>query len=292
MNITNVAELKAGLYIVSTPIGNLSDISFRAIETLKNSNVILCEDTRITKKLLEKYNISTKLRTYNDHSDENMRNFICSLIDQGHIISLVSDAGTPLISDPGYKLVRELKERSYHVDVVPGICSPIAALTLSGLPTDRFLFVGFLPKTTIAKRNFFHNVANIEASLIFFDTANRLLDSLNIAKEVFGNILISVARELTKLHQEVKTGTIDEIIEFYRNNILKGEIILIISNRNEFAKDKKLNLEMIETQINEYLNNNYSAKDITEILYSNFNKLYTKSELYNIVNINKSKKNQ
>ncbi len=281
---------KSGLYIVSTPIGNLSDITLRALETLKNSTIILCEDTRISRKLLVKHNIVTKLQIYNDQSDDNMRKSICKLLDQGEIISLISDAGTPLISDPGYKLVRELKRLGYYVDVVPGPSSPIAALTLSGLPTDRFLFAGFLPRTTIAKKNIFLELSNIDSTLIFFETANRLLDSLYIAKEVFFNPKVCVARELTKLYQEVKTGFVDEIIEYYQKNILKGEIVLIISTKNE---DRTCDMQMIEGNLSRAIDSHFmhgdSARTIADKLYKDFAKFYTKANLYKIVNNKKPK---
>ena len=158
---------KPGLYIVSTPIGNFEDITLRAISILKNSDIILCEDTRISQKLLAKHDIHTKLQIYNDHSDEKHRENIISLIKSGNIISLISDAGTPLISDPGYKLVRDIRNLNCHIDVVPGVSAPVTALTLSALPTDRFLFHGFLPKTIESKKKIFSELVNLKATLIF-----------------------------------------------------------------------------------------------------------------------------
>ncbi|MCZ6914011.1 MAG: 16S rRNA (cytidine(1402)-2'-O)-methyltransferase, partial [Rickettsia endosymbiont of Ixodes persulcatus] len=198
--------LKPGLYIVSTPIGNFEDITLRAISTLKNSDIILCEDTRISQKLLAKHDMHTKLQIYNDHSDKKDREHIISLIKAGNIVSLISNAGTPLISDPGYKLSRDLRMLNCHIDVIPGVSAPITALTLSALPTDRFLFHGFLPKTTESKKKVFSELVNLKATLIFFETAPRLINTLSVAKEILGNQEICVARELTKLYQEIKTG--------------------------------------------------------------------------------------
>ncbi|MEY4463837.1 MAG: Ribosomal small subunit methyltransferase [Pseudomonadota bacterium] len=275
--------LKPGLYIVSTPIGNFEDITLRAISTLKNSDIILCEDTRISQKLLAKHDIRTKLQIYNDHSDEKDRENIISLIKAGNIVSLISDAGTPLISDPGYKLSRDLRMLNYHVDVVPGISAPITALTLSALPTDRFLFCGFLPKTTESKKKFFSELVNLKATLIFFETAPRLINTLSVAKEILGNREICVARELTKLYQETKTGNIDEIIKFYQNNILKGEIVLLISG-NIQEQNQQTNLEKF---IELCLSKNLSSKTTTELAYEKFKDVYSKKEIYKLVNESK-----
>lgn len=274
---------KPGLYIVSTPIGNFEDITLRAISTLKNSDIILCEDTRISQKLLAKHDIRTKLQIYNDHSDEKDRENIISLIKAGNIVSLISDAGTPLISDPGYKLSRDLRMLNYHVDVVPGVSAPITALTLSALPTDRFLFCGFLPKTTESKRKVFSELVNLKATLIFFETAPRLINTLSVAKEILGNREICVTRELTKMYQETKTGNIDEITEFYQNNILKGEIVLLISG-NVQEQNQQTNLEKF---IELCLSKNLSSKTTTELAYDKFKDVYSKKEIYKLVNESK-----
>ncbi|MFY9589798.1 16S rRNA (cytidine(1402)-2'-O)-methyltransferase [Rickettsia endosymbiont of Halotydeus destructor] len=274
--------LKAGLYVVSTPIGNLEDITLRALSTLKNSSVILCEDTRISQKLLAKHGIKVKLQIYNDHSDEQNRKNIMQLIEQGEVVSLISDAGTPLISDPGYKLIRELRTLNYHVEIAPGVSSPIAALTLSGLPTDRFLFCGFLPKTIEGKRKIFNEFINIRATLIFFDTAIRLTESLITAKEVLGNREICVARELTKRYQEIKTATINEVIEFYQNNPLKGEIVLLISGLED--KDEEKVAKDLQAFIKLSLAKNLTAKTVTDLAYEKFSNNYSKKEIYKIVN--------
>ncbi|MDR0296791.1 MAG: 16S rRNA (cytidine(1402)-2'-O)-methyltransferase [Rickettsia sp.] len=278
---------KPGLYIVSTPIGNLDDITFRALETLKNSTVILCEDTRISRKLLAKHNIKTKLQIYNDHSDYQAREVICTLIDNGAIVSLISDAGTPLISDPGYKLVRQLRELNYHVDVIPGVSALTTAITISGLPSDRFLFAGFLPKTIEGKKKVFTELASIKATLIFFETASRIEQSLHTAFAVFGNREVCVARELTKFHQEVKLGLIENVINFYKQNIIKGEIVLLISGTSEETNAATL-ADDFKKFIHLYLSKGWSARSITDMANENFGRSYSKKEIYAMVNKIKS----
>lgn len=273
---------KPGLYIVSTPIGNLNDITLRALETLKNSTIILCEDTRISRKLLAKHNIETKLQIYNDHSDYQKREFIRTLIDNGAIVSLISDAGTPLIADPGYKLVRDLRKLNYHIDVVPGVSALTTSITISGLPSDRLLFAGFLPKTTEGKKKIFTELSNIKATLIFFETASRIEQSLHTAFTVFGNREICVARELTKFYQEVKSGLIEDVLNFYNSNIIKGEIVLLISGTSE--PHKALLTDDLKKFIDLYLSKGWSAKSVTDIANENFGRSYSKKEIYSIVN--------
>lgn len=278
---------KPGLYIVSTPIGNLDDITLRALQTLKNSTIILCENTRNSQKLLAKHNIRSRLELYNDHSDERMRKNICSYIDEGQIISLISDAGTPLISDPGYKLIKELKSRNYYIEAIPGVSSPIMALTLSSLPSDRFLFAGFLPKTTEKKKKVFKELSTLKATLIFFETANRLSQSLEIASAIFGSREICVARELTKLYQEVKVGEIEEIKDYYSKNPPKGEIILLISGLKK-EKDPDTLIINLEQLLKSYFNDGFTAKTATEKAYDNFKNQFTKKEIYSIANLLKN----
>ena len=276
--------LKSGLYIVSTPIGNLDDITIRALNVLKHSTIIFCEDTRVSKKLLLKHNITEpKLQVYNDYSDEKDRDLICSLIDRGEVISLVSDAGTPLISDPGYKLIKTLKSRGYFIEVIPGVSSPIAALTLSCLPSDRFLFLGFLPKTIIAQHKIFAELSNIKASLIFFDSAKRVLQSLKTAKDVLGNREACVARELTKLYQEARTDNLEELIKYYDTNPPKGEIILLISGRDVENSTHNIQ-ENLEKLLKLYLSKGLTAKNATSLAYEQFKNSCSKQEIYSLAN--------
>jgi len=274
--------LKPGLYIVSTPIGNLGDITIRAIDTLQNSSVILCEDTRVSQKLLAKHNIKARLIAYNDHSTAKQRENMAESIANGAVVSLISDAGTPLISDPGYKLVKYLKDQRLLVEIVPGVSAPIAALILSGLASDRFLFAGFLPKTIEAKRKIFVEMTKINATLIFFETSTRLLLSLSIAKEVFGNREACVARELTKLYQEANTKPLADLIDHYTVKPPKGELVLLISGIESIDPvDVKYN---IEKMLISYLHSGASKKEATELTYKIYSKYCSKKEIYKMAN--------
>jgi 16S rRNA (cytidine1402-2'-O)-methyltransferase len=279
--------LEPGLYIISTPIGNLNDITLRAIETLKKSDIILCEDTRISGKLLAKHDIKSRLAVYNDHSDSEIRKTVCDMIEQGLIVSLISDAGTPLISDPGYKLIRELETGGFHIDVIPGVSAPIAALTLSGLPSDRFLFAGFLPKTLERRKKIFEEFASTKATLIFFESAKRLVDSLEDAHIVYGNRQACVARELTKLYQEVKLEELSRLIEFYRANPARGEVVFLISGE-EAALDAETLFEKLTQYLKNHLKDGLSTKDATEKALTRFSSYYSKKEIYKIANNMKS----
>ncbi len=279
-------NLKPGLYVVSTPIGNLNDITLRAIETLKNSDIIFCEDTRVSGKLLAKHHIKTSLSVYNDKSDEITRKYIIKNIESGKIVSLISDAGTPLISDPGYKLVRDLKAKGYFIDIIPGVSSPIAALTISGLPSDRFVFVGFLPKTDISREAVFAELKDFDATLIFFDSPLRVLSSLKVALKVLGNRQANISRELTKLFQESRTANLSSLIEYYEDNSPKGEVVLLISGKKLISITK----EEITKEIKDLLILGDRAKDITEKLLQKYHKQLSKREIYQICNSLKSEK--
>ena len=281
-------NFRPGLYIVSTPIGNLNDITIRALETLKNSDIILCEDTRISAKLLAKHNITGSLSIYNDKSDETTRKYIIKNIEAGKVVSLISDAGTPLISDPGYKLVREVKEKGYFIDIAPGVSAPIAALTLSGLPSDRFIFAGFLPKTDIGKEKVFLEFAEVDATLIFFDRSTRIVDSLQAALKILGNREANVSRELTKLFQESRTVDIESLIKYYSQNLPKGEIVLLISGKKSLESSE----EKLITEIKNLLILDTHTKDITQQLFQKYHKHYKKSKIYKICNSLKGTKHR
>lgn len=281
-------NFRTGLYIVSTPIGNLNDITIRALETLKNSDIILCEDTRISAKLLAKHNITGSLSMYNDKSDETTRKYIIKNIEAGKVVSLISDAGTPLISDPGYKLVREVKEKGYFIDIAPGVSAPIAALTLSGLPSDRFIFAGFLPKTDIGREKVFLEFAEVDATLIFFDRSTRIVDSLQAALKILGNREANVSRELTKLFQESRTSDIESLIKYYSHNLPKGEIVLLISGKKSLESSE----EKLITEIKNLLILGTHTKDITQQLFQKYHKHYKKSKIYKICNSLKGTKHR
>src|SRR6476619_6285890 len=221
-------RLAPGLHIVATPIGNLGDLSPRAADTLKRADRILVEDTRVTAKLLVHVGAKTPMTRYDDHSSEAERDRIVAQL--GHqAIALVSDAGTPLISDPGYKLVRAARAAGYAVHTVPGPSAAIAALTLAGLPTDRFLFLGFLPAKAKARADTLAELAAVRASLVLYESGPRLGDTLAALVEGLGDRDAAVARELTKLHEECVTGTLSELAGRYRDAAPpKGEIVVIV----------------------------------------------------------------
>ena len=218
--------LSAGLYIVATPIGNLKDVTLRAIETLQGCAVIACEDTRVTGKLLKHFEIATKMQRYDDHASDEVR---VRLLERARNepVALVSDAGTPLISDPGYRLVREARDAEIAVVTVPGACAAIAGISISGLPNDRFLFAGFLPGKEKARGDVLAEFASIKATLIFYETGPRLVRSLEAIAEAWPTREVAVARELTKLHEECQTGSAHQLAQHYSQHPPKGEIVLM-----------------------------------------------------------------
>lgn len=219
--------LAPGLYIVATPIGNLGDVTFRAVETLRGVSAVACEDTRLTGKLFQLLGVKQKLIRYDDHASEETRDYLLGLAAQ-QPVALVSDAGTPLISDPGFKLVRAARERGIAVTSLPGASAAIVALTLSGLPSDRFLFAGFLPNKDKARRETLAELAAVPATLVFYETAPRLADALAAIGEVMPGREVAVARELTKKFEECRTGSPAELIAYYEAHPPRGEIVLVI----------------------------------------------------------------
>jgi 16S rRNA (cytidine1402-2'-O)-methyltransferase len=217
------------LALVATPIGNLGDISARALETLREADLIACEDTRVTGNLLNKFEIRRPTLPYHDHNAETMRPKLMERLLRGETVALVSDAGMPLINDPGYKLVRAATEAGIAVTVIPGPSAPLAALVLSGLPSDRFLFAGFLPVKDGARRTMLLELKAVPATLLFFETGPRLADSLATCADVLGARPAAVARELTKLHEEVRRDTLGALARHYQESgAPKGEIVLVI----------------------------------------------------------------
>ena len=219
--------LPPGLYIVATPIGNLSDLSPRAAETLRRADLILAEDKRVTAKLLAHTGARAPMATYHDHSSEADRQRALEAI-AGKAVALVSDAGTPLISDPGYKLVRAAREAGLPIFTIPGPCAAIAGLTVAGLPTDRFLFAGFLPAKPKARRDAIAELAGIRASLVLYETGPRLGGALADLAAGLGPRDAAVVREITKLHEECVFGSLAELAERYASAPPKGEIVIVI----------------------------------------------------------------
>lgn len=263
---------KGKLFLISTPIGNLQDISLRAIETLYKVDILLCEDTRVTGKLLQRYREMSKARfrfakktilkdneqiskskiptspadrqitsnpklvSYHDHNEERLNPQVISWLNEGKSIGLVADAGTPLISDPGYKLVRECLNQNIKVESIPGPSAVTAALTLSGFPPDKFLFIGYLPRKSGQRQKLFSNLAIQQFShltVIAFESPYRLVSSLNDLRDALGEIEVCICRELTKLYEEVKKGKVSEVIEYFENKKVKGEIVMLFEIEKE-----------------------------------------------------------
>lgn len=219
--------LKAGLYIVATPIGNLGDITLRAAATLRGVAAVACEDTRVTGKLLHHLGASPRMIRYDDHADDRAREGILALAADA-AVALVSDAGTPLISDPGFRLVREARERGIAVTSLPGPSAAIVALTLAGLPTDRFVFAGFLPAKSKARGEALEELASVRATLVFYETGPRLVASLEAIGQLLSGREVAVARELTKLFEECRGGSAEELAAHYRAHPARGEIVLLV----------------------------------------------------------------
>ncbi len=221
--------LRNGLYIIATPIGNLRDITIRALDALKAADLVICEDTRVTGKLLKAYNITAKLQTYNDHSSDDNRAAIVDKIMGGKSVALVSDAGMPVVSDPGYKLVNACQQAGAYITTLPGANAPLSALQLSGMPSDRFSFIGFLPPKTMARKKVLAEWANVKTTLMTFETAPRLLAALKDIRDALGAREVAVVREITKMFEEVKRDNVAGLIEYYeQEGPPKGEIVLVI----------------------------------------------------------------
>ncbi len=222
--------LENALYLVATPIGNLGDITLRALETLASADVLACEDTRVTRVLLERYGIRNRPYAYHEHNAQEVGPKLIAALEAGKSVALVSDAGTPLVSDPGYRLGQLALEAGYRVVPIPGASAPLAALVGSGMPSDAFLFAGFLPVKDRGKRDRFAELSKIPATLIFFESPHRICASIQVAAEVLGRDRRAVVcRELTKTFEEFRRGTLGELAEYYdEDRTVKGEIVLLI----------------------------------------------------------------
>ena len=220
------------VYLVSTPIGNLKDITFRAVETLKRVPLIAAEDTRHSKVLLSHYNISTPLISYFEHNKFSRIPKLMNHLKGGNDLAVITDAGTPGISDPAYRLVREAITNSINIESIPGPSAFLAGLSSSGLPTDRFIFEGFLPPKKGRKKRML-SVENEEATLIYYESPNRLLRTLKQLKETLGDRPAVVARELTKLYEEIKRGTLSELYSYFDKKKPKGECVILVGKNDE-----------------------------------------------------------
>jgi 16S rRNA (cytidine1402-2'-O)-methyltransferase len=226
-----IVSLKFGLYVTATPIGNLGDMTLRAVEVLKGVDAILCEDTRTTAKLLNHFGIKKPLIAYHEHNADKVRENVMNKLEGGESLALVSDAGTPLISDPGYKLVRAAQENNIPVHPIPGPAAPMAALMAAGLPTNMFTFVGFLPSKAGAKKKALEDLSGHQTTLIFFESPKRVVKTVAAMAEVFGAAReAAMCRELTKIYEEIVRLPLSDLLEnLQARETIKGEIVLLVA---------------------------------------------------------------
>ncbi|OGX24502.1 MAG: 16S rRNA (cytidine(1402)-2'-O)-methyltransferase [Omnitrophica WOR_2 bacterium GWF2_38_59] len=221
------------LYITSTPIGNLKDITLRAIEVLKEVDLIAAEDTRHTRILTKHYDIDTPLTSYFEHNKFKKSEYLLKVLQEGKSVALVTDAGTPGISDPGYRLIKLAQENNIPITVVPGACALVAGLSLSGLPTDSFVFEGFLPNKSSARRKKLEALKDEKRTIIFYESPHRITKALKDIEEVLGNPVVACARELTKKFEELRKGTAAELYEHFSRTNPKGEFVLMLNLKRE-----------------------------------------------------------
>jgi len=257
--------LEPGLYVVATPIGNLGDLSLRAAETLRKADLILVEDTRVTGKLLAHVGIKAPMRRYDDHARVSDR---ASIVDRlaSEAIAIVSDAGTPLISDPGFKLVRAARDAGRLVTTVPGPCAAIAALSISGLPTDRFLFLGFLPAKSKARRDVIREIADVRATLVLYESGQRLGETLRALLEILGERDAIIARELTKLYEQSFVGTLTVLADRFEDAVPKGEIVIVVGPPEETEAAADATIDRLLESAMERLSPSRAAAEVAEQL--------------------------
>jgi len=254
--------MKPGFYLVATPIGNLRDITFRALDVLSSVDLIVCEDTRVTGKLMNAYGFKKKMQVYNDHSTDQQRENLIKAVTDGQSIAVLSDAGTPLVSDPGYKLVRGAVAEGHYVTSIPGPNAALPALQLSGLPTDQFSFLGFLPPKSAARQTALKKWEAAPGSLIIYETGPRLVDSLQDMRIALGDREAAVMRELTKMYEEVKRGTLSDLILHYTTKgPPKGEIVVALGH----GVAEIISTESIEKQLKRALEK-MSVRDAAEVV--------------------------
>lgn len=255
--------LAPGLYIVATPIGNARDITLRALDVLASADAILCEDSRVTGKLLQMHGVKNSLLPYHDHNAAGQRPKILERLKDGKALALVSDAGTPMINDPGYKLVEACREEDIMVTSLPGASSVTTALTLAGLPTDRFLYAGFPPVKSGARQSFFADLADIPATLVFLESPRRLAKCFADMMLVFAGRQAAVCRELTKLHEETRRGRVEDLADWYNNHDApKGEAVIVLGPPVETGDEEGPDLEALLARAME----DHSLKDAVKLV--------------------------
>lgn len=267
------------LFVVATPIGNLEDITLRALRILGEVDLIACEDTRHTRKLLAHYQISTPTSSYHEHNEQQRTGWLLERLESGTDIALVSDAGTPSISDPGYRLVRAALERGFRVSPIPGACAIISALSISGRPTDSFAFLGFLPGRKTARRNRLRALRSESRTLLFFESPLRLASTLSDIDEILEAREVTVAREMTKVHEQLVTGTAAELADLFRSRRPRGEAVVVVekaspeADAGESLTDRELDLRF-EGLVHQGLSKKDAIKRLAKELASPKRELY------------------
>ena len=268
------------LYLVATPIGNLEDMSPRAVRILKEAGLIAAEDTRHTGKLLKHFEIETPITSYFEHNKLNKLDFILDKLSTGDV-ALVSDAGTPAINDPGYELVKAALASNFDVIPVPGPSAPVTALTVSGLPTDSFLYLGYLPHKTSDRDHFIGDVANVTYTLIFLESPYRIVESLEDLLSLLGDRRICVAREMTKMFEEYWRGNISGAVGYFKSQPARGEFTLVVEGKPKDASERWTEEQLLEAIRNERLGEK-SAKEISAGLAEKSS--WSKKEIYSLIN--------
>ena len=265
------------LYIVSTPIGNLEDITLRALNVLKEADVVACEDTRTTRKLLARYAIETPLVSYHEHNEIEKAKELLSILREGRSIALVSDAGTPCISDPGYRIVKLASEHGIEVLSIPGPSASVSALSVSGLPTSSFAFFGFLPRTKKHLTDYLSRIKNYPETLVFYESPNRVTKTLRAISEVFGDRNISLSREMTKLYEETLRGKVSDVLEaLVKRNEIKGEVTIVVEGAS--AEIGETDPETIDRMLVQHKKIGSSLKDAVKMVSGESG--YSKSKTY------------
>jgi len=273
------------LYICATPIGNLGDASFRLLDTFRTVDIIISEDTRTTKKMLLKYDIrDVKIESYHDNTTEKKSEEIIQKLEKGLNVAIVSESGMPLISDPGFKLIRSCIEREINLTVIPGPNAALTALVLSGIPVENFLFIGFLPKTAVKIKKKLEDLKNLPYTIIFYESPNRIIELLKIIKEVFGDRDICLARELTKIYEECIRGRTGEVMEILEKRIskglkVKGEIVLVVSGF-KVKKSDEFEEGTIKNELSACFKKGLTKKEAFKYIMSKYD--ISRREIYDI----------
>ncbi len=270
------------LYLIPTPIGNFDDMTLRSIETLKMVDVLFCEDTRITKQMLNRLEINKKLISSNDHNEESTKNLAIKYLEEGKNIGVVTDRGTPIISDPGYKVVEEVIKKGYNVIPLPGANALIPALISSGVNPSPFMFYGFLNAKKTKREKELENLKKYPVTIIFYEAPHRIIEMLESIKDIFGERRISVSREISKLYEEIYRGTVSKVIEELNSEEIRGEFVVVVEGSSNEVSFESMS---IEEHVNMYVEEGLSEKDAMKKVAKDRNT--TKSEIYKIYHTGK-----